>query len=50
LQLEAQNGDPEFNRLDDYEAQLARLMRGEIAPALAHLDTGLTATPPRRFD
>jgi uracil-DNA glycosylase family 4 len=36
--------------LDDYEAQLARLMREEIAPALAQLDASLTTTPPRRFD
>ncbi len=36
--------------LDDYEAQLAGLMRDEIAQALAHLDAGLTATVPRRFD
>jgi len=36
--------------LDDYEAQLARLIREEIAPALAHFDTGLTAPAPRRFD
>ncbi len=36
--------------LDDYEAQLAGLIREEIAPALAHFDFGLTASAPRRFD
>jgi uracil-DNA glycosylase family 4 len=36
--------------LDDYEAQLARLIREEIAPAFDHFDAGLTAPAPRRFD
>jgi|GEM_PF-5881843 len=36
--------------LDDYEAQLTRLMRDEIAPALAQFDSRLTAPAPRRFD
>jgi uracil-DNA glycosylase len=36
--------------LDDYEAQLAELMREEIAPALAQLDAGLTGTASQRFD
>jgi uracil-DNA glycosylase len=36
--------------LDDYEAQLARLMRDELDPALAQFDADLTAPAPRRFD
>ena len=36
--------------LDDYEAQLARVIREEIADALAHFDCGLTAPASQRFD
>jgi hypothetical protein len=36
--------------LDDYEAQLARLIREETTQALAHFDASLTATALRRFD
>jgi len=36
--------------LDDYEAQLAGLMREEIAPALAQLDASLTRIARRRID
>jgi len=36
--------------LDDYEAQLAGMLRIEMADALALFDAGLTAVAPRRFD
>ena len=36
--------------LDDYEIQLAALIRGEIGEALASFDHGLTLTAPQRFD
>jgi uracil-DNA glycosylase family 4 len=36
--------------LDDYEAQLATLIRDEIGPTLAQFDAGLTAPAPGRFD
>lgn len=39
-----------IHSLDDYETQLARLLREEVATALAAFDRGLTAPASRRFD